>query len=263
MTAAHLASEQDDGRRPLPGACGVIACVDGPYYMAGICDHAAWLAGRLSTTIELLHVNETRPARRGDKAARTQVAAQDSVLADAADRLREGGAEVVESCVSDGAFPSVVEGLAADAAAVVIGRRGSATATRARRGVGGDVRPVLQACAAPVLVAPKVFLPIGRAVALLDRARRDRGFADQLATCPLLDGVTVGLARAEGGDGPVRLVPHGAPPPQLAEASARPAAAPPCDLVVIPRVLLLEAPGSPDFAVVDTLLRSRLPLLFL
>ena len=34
----------------------IIAFVDGSIYSASVCDHAAWVAKRMGTSVELLHV---------------------------------------------------------------------------------------------------------------------------------------------------------------------------------------------------------------
>lgn len=38
----------------------VLACIDGSAYANSVCDHAAWMAGRIEAAVEVLNVVEAR-----------------------------------------------------------------------------------------------------------------------------------------------------------------------------------------------------------
>lgn len=132
----------------------VLACVDRSAYADSVCDHAGWFAGAMQADILLLNVRngEEAPSRVMDR-ARTQVL--------------EEGAEAVRTLSLEGRFAPLALEEAARADIVVMGKRGVNTAGD-RAVLGSNVHPLLRALDRPLCLVSKVYLPISRALVLLD-----------------------------------------------------------------------------------------------
>jgi nucleotide-binding universal stress UspA family protein len=134
----------------------VLACIDTSSYANSVCDHAAWFAGRIDAHIEILHVTEG-PSTGGRGV--------NDLVVGAVRRLRDEGAPAAEGREAAGSFVETAVGRGADL--VVMGKRG-ASGERDRRALGSRVDAMIRAAAVPVCLTSKVFLPIARAVVLLD-----------------------------------------------------------------------------------------------
>jgi hypothetical protein len=243
-------------QQPHPGAIAsarpaqVIACVDSSEYLESVCDHAAWFAGKVSGGLELLHVQE-RPAARTDWGIRALVGARGAsesarLLARAEGRLTEQGVEATAVSGARGDFPEVAARRCGAADLVVLGRHGCAGA--AAHELGPNVRRIIGRVAGPVCVAPKLFLPISRALVVSPPPGRDRRFADALAKAPYLDGVAISIA--------------GLPETDERPAEGGRAAAAGPDIIVLPRAALLGAQGDRLIhRAAQRLLSSPLPVL--
>jgi hypothetical protein len=242
----------------------VAAGLDGSGYLAGVCDHAAWLAGALDASVDIFHAQEP-PDAASPSAPYPQpkrAAGPTAILADATLRLQEQGVREVSSCVTAGRFGDIAPAVAAKARVLVVGRRGLSSA-RARSGLGQNVMPLLRRTSTTVCVAPRLFLPIQRAVILLDDAHRDDRVADRLAVCPWLDGVELSLARPVRTGGRISLVcgdgeEDGGPP--RGRASPLPC---PSDLIVAPRQALLDLTGAAAPLMLELLKGSKAPIIIL
>lgn len=142
----------------MPGETNrpVLACVDGSSYSPSVCEYAAWLAGALNASIRVLNVHEPQaPAVEGRPAR------------EAVEHLRNHGVDDVEPLTLHGQFPQAIRHAAAESALVVLGKRGLGHAgDRAR--LGSNVDEVIRTAVGPILLAPHLFLPPSRALALLD-----------------------------------------------------------------------------------------------
>jgi hypothetical protein len=242
----------------------VVAALDGSAYLAGVCDHAAWLAGACDAPVDLLLVQE---AVQRDAAARSssqrRTTRPSAVLADAALRLREQGLDDLATHQVQGRFDVVAPPFADRSRAMVLGRRGRASSRTRPNSVGRNVLPLLRRTVAPICVAPKVFLPIQRAVVLLEDQIGDEDLAALLATCPWLDGVEVTSARATRSCGQIGLECLGQPGHAGASRNFAMPNACASDLIVVPRRGLDECLGGVYALVLELLKRSKAPLLFL
>ena len=118
-------------------------------------------------------------------------------------------------------------------------------------------------------VAPKLFLPISRALVLFAPWSGQERWAHALAASPLLDGLDVSLGRLDSADDVVvlepdwtELPPAQAPTFERARCPARLSdllGASAFDLVVLPRALAFDR-AAPR-AAAHAILRSRLPVL--
>ncbi|MGH6910357.1 MAG: universal stress protein [Phenylobacterium sp.] len=139
----------------------VLACIDRSTYAASVCDHAAWLAGPINADLVVLHVEEHPDAPKSGLSGRDGAGA---MVATAVDRLRDAGARV-EGRIIAGRFPDVAAALGADL--IVMGKRGSGTEGDPQ-GLGSRVEGMIRATEVTLCITSKVYLPVHRALALLD-----------------------------------------------------------------------------------------------
>lgn len=189
----------------------VFACVDASDYMPSVCHHAAWIAERLHASLRLLHASASPDP-------------QMELLTRAAERLQDEGFEPPQQELARGAFLEVAAGAGGPGDVLVLGRRGRASQRQAS-GIGVNIVPLIRRSVAIVLVAPRLFMPVSRALV------RRSGAADADRR---LDSF---LARTLGG---VELVTA-----KLTEV----------DMICCPRELLAEP------AAVDELFAARRPVL--
>lgn len=157
----------------------IIALVDGSAYSESVCDHAAWVAKRKGSQVEILHILGRREAG-GEKnfsgslgiGARTalleELAELDiqksklaqkrgrAILEDAEARIRAAGVSDVTSRLRHGDL--IEELLLSEKGAdlVVIGKRGEA-ADFAKLHLGSNLERVVRASTIPVMVASRDF----------------------------------------------------------------------------------------------------------
>lgn len=143
----------------------VIACIDGSAYANSVCDHAAWMAGRIEGDVQVLHVASGE--------------AGDAMVQDAVRRLHEEGSPNTTGTTIGGKFPQTAVDLEADF--IVMGKRGEASA-KDRRRLGSNVEAMIRATATPICLTSRVFLPVNRAVVLLDADMTHRTAVDLVAT---------------------------------------------------------------------------------
>lgn len=172
----------------------VLACVDGSNYDASVCEHAAWLAGRMGGRVLVLHACEQTLAGSADDPAPY------AILESALHHLHDHGVEGVEAELAEGDLVEAV--LAANAQAVVIGKRGRGTQAEGRAGTGAQVEAVLRRTTAPTCLASQYFLPINRALVLLDADPGRRDAVEFIAANEQLRGLDIDLVIANGAADP-------------------------------------------------------------
>jgi nucleotide-binding universal stress UspA family protein len=169
----------------------VLSCLDGSVYADSVTDHAAWAALKLKAPVELLHVLGRRdvstaaPDLSGSIAADAQqhllaeLAALDAdrarlaqkrgrLLLDAArERLGKAGVADVTLSLRHGDLLEAIAEREADAALIVIGKRGEA-ADFASLHLGSNLERVVRSAHRPVLVASRAFRPIRRILIAFD-----------------------------------------------------------------------------------------------
>lgn len=228
--------------------------MDGSRYLTSVCDHAAWVAGRLEAGVHLLHVREGATASASGDAP--------ELLAEAASRLEDSGAAPREVHIVDGSLAPTIARLASAGALVVIGRRGCRS-ERVKRGVGRNVEAIVKAAPAPVLVVARLFLPPSEVLLIDDPSQPDPGFAKFVETSTWLDGLSLRRAVTDQTTGGVRLATsppsNEAPRPGGLDRAFEPRA----DLILAPRgALSVENVRAPLRRAVQAWLRSRRSLLF-
>src|SRR5689334_21873310 len=144
----------------------VLACIDGSAYDGSVCDHAAWLASRMDANVDVMHVI-AEGTRRVPGGPAGSVAYPDprGVAGRARERLQDSGVAPRRSDIRRGDFCDVAAELGAGM--YVMGKRGADSAHDRRR-LGSNVECLIRRTEAPICLASLVFLPVNRALVLLD-----------------------------------------------------------------------------------------------
>lgn len=169
----------------------IAAYIDASSYANSVCDHAAWVAGRMGGTVEVLHVLGRRDMHGdgGDLSGALDVDARDTLLAElsaldeqkaklarkrgrlildqAKKRLEKAGVKEVTTKLRIGDLVETVQDQESTADLIVIGKRGEAAAFASQH-LGSNLERVVRASTKPVLVASRSFKPIQRVLIAYD-----------------------------------------------------------------------------------------------
>ncbi len=169
----------------------LIAFLDGSGYSKSVCDHAAWIAGKVDGSVKLIHVLGRRSesdaprdlsgsiglgartalleelAELDGKMARLSHRRGRAILDDAKNILIKAGVSDVATMLRNDGIVETVETFEKDADLVVIGKRGEGTESDEMH-VGSNFERVVRASHKPVLVASRAFKPIKRALIAFD-----------------------------------------------------------------------------------------------
>ncbi|MGD9712220.1 MAG: universal stress protein [Thermomicrobiales bacterium] len=169
----------------------IAAFIDASSYAQSVCDHAAWVAGRMGGAVEVLHVLGRRDMHGdgGDLSGALDVDARDTLLAElsaldaqkaklaqkrgrlildqAKKRLEDAGVVSVTTKLRIGDLVETVQEQETGADLIVIGKRGEAAAFASQH-LGSNLERVVRASAKPVLVASRAFKPISRVLIAYD-----------------------------------------------------------------------------------------------
>lgn len=182
----------------------VLAFVDGSIYSASVCGHAAWAAGRIGATVDVVHVlgrREAMPTALGARSAvQAELASLDAqrarlmevrgtaILEDAQALLQQGGAQTVKTDLVHGDLLATLAAREGSAEIVVIGKRGAA-ADFAISHLGSNLERIARAARRPVLVAARAFRPIRKVLVAHDGTDGALRAIDQIARAPLFSGL--------------------------------------------------------------------------
>jgi hypothetical protein len=140
----------------------VLACVDTSAYANSVTDHSGWFASHPEVGVQVLHVIGSADQVPGDR----RLAGQPERSVDhAVGRLREAGVGPIAWAVETGSLFDIVS--RHKAGPIVMGKRGIGSGERRDR-LGRQALAIIRDTERPVCLAPKVFLPIHRALVLLD-----------------------------------------------------------------------------------------------
>jgi nucleotide-binding universal stress UspA family protein len=169
----------------------IIAFIDASIYADSVCDHAAWLAKRMSVGIDLIHVMGRRDITnaQGNLSGALDVDARDHLLAElssideqnaklaqkkgraildhAKKRLVSEGVTDISAKLRIGDLVDTMHEFEGDSSLIVIGKRGEA-ADFAKMHLGSNVERVARASHKPVLVTSRAFQPIKRVLIAFD-----------------------------------------------------------------------------------------------
>ena len=159
----------------------IIALVDGSIYSKSVCDHAAWVATRKGSSVEVIHILGRNEAAQSNLSGNIGLGARSklmdeladldaqsarlaqkrgrAILEDAEARLREDGVTDVTTRLRNGDLVEELQAVEADADLVVIGKRGEA-ADFAKQHLGSNLERVVRACKRPILVVSCEFKPV-------------------------------------------------------------------------------------------------------
>jgi nucleotide-binding universal stress UspA family protein len=169
----------------------IAAYVDASSYLQSVCDHAAWVAGRVAGSVEVLHVLGRREMHGGggDLSGALDADARDTLLAElsaldeqkaklaqkrgrlileqAKKRLEEAGVSNVTTKLRIGELVETVQDQDTSVDLIIIGKRGEAAAFASQH-LGSNLERVVRASSKPVMVASRAFKPINRVLAAYD-----------------------------------------------------------------------------------------------
>lgn len=196
----------------------ILCAIDASTYGPSLCDHAAWFALRAGAAVDVLHVLDR--AERGSgpgldlsgsvglgasEALLEQLTKADEARAQAAQahgramldgaraRLQAAGVAEVNLVHRHGEVAETLIELEHDADLVIIGKRGESQ-NFAEGHLGAKVERVVRASIRPVLVAPRVFMPITRVVAAYDGGASATKALDHVLQSPVFAGIEVVVA---------------------------------------------------------------------
>jgi nucleotide-binding universal stress UspA family protein len=172
----------------------ILACVDASRYAPAVCDHASWFAGRMQAEIVVLNVVEDAGAPDRPRQRR----ARSGLLEEAAERLAHEGAPAARPLELPGVFPDTAMELVASSDVVVLGKRGTRTEQNRRR-LGGAIGPIVRTSQRPICLVSQVFLPITRALVLLDADPGHRRTTDLVAAHPALEDLDIDVVLMSDG----------------------------------------------------------------
>lgn len=202
----------------------LIALIDGSDYSQSVCDHAAWAAGRMNASVQVVHAigrreTDSAPANLSGSiglGARTalleELAELDAqkaklnqkrgrlLLDEAKARLAADGVAEITTTLRKGDLVETVQDLEKNAELVVIGKRGEA-ADFATMHLGSNLERVVRSLHNPILVAARAFKPIQRFLIAFDGGTSALKAVDHIARSPLFAGLECHLLTA-GADTP-------------------------------------------------------------
>lgn len=168
----------------------LIAVIDGSSYSESVCEHAAWVANRAGSDIDVVHVLGRRILSEGSNlsgsiglGARTsllnELAELDeqkaklahqrgrAILEDAQALLESRGVKEVHTKLRNGEIVESVQVLESEADLLVLGKRGEG-ANFDKGHLGSNLERVIRSTNKPVLVASRGFSPISRILIAFD-----------------------------------------------------------------------------------------------
>jgi nucleotide-binding universal stress UspA family protein len=186
----------------------ILACTDGSLYAPSIYQHAAWAAGRLTTSIHILHVIERdesldqqdlsgsigfdanaelleEMAHHDESHARVARLRGKAIVMDAVKQL--AGYDV-KTTQRHGSVVETLDEFEEGASLVVIGKRGE-HADLAKGHLGSNLERVIRSAKIPVLVAAREFKPIRSFLLAFDSGPSALKAVHHAATNPLLQGL--------------------------------------------------------------------------
>ena len=202
----------------------IVAFVDGSIYSESVCHHAAWIAQRTESAVELIHVLGRREApdtsdrsgaiRLGARSAlMDELATLDAqraklvshrgraILEDARKILDQDGVNDISTRLRQGDIIEAVSEVEGDARIIIVGKRGEA-ADFAKGHLGSNLERIVRAAQKPVFVASRALQPIEKVLVAYDGGASAMKSIDHITRSTLFEGlkihvVTVGTETAE------------------------------------------------------------------
>jgi len=185
----------------------LIAFVDGSNYSKSVCDHTAWIAGRIDATVDLIHILGRRDesnapvdlsgsiglgartalleelAELDGQVARLKHKRGRAILDDAKEIILNSGVKQVSTLLRNDGIVETVEIFDEKAGLIVIGKRGKKSEADETH-LGSNFERVVRASHKPVLVASRTFDPINRILIAFDGGASSMKAVNYLAGSP-------------------------------------------------------------------------------
>ena len=201
----------------------ILALVDGSAYSESVCHHTAWIAGRLSASVDVMHVLGRRETGAGQNlSGALTLGARSALLAElsAADETRARlaqtkGRAILEDAQkileADGTGPVVphlrkgdlleaVREVEPDLRAIVIGKRGEG-ADFATDHLGSNLERIARASKVPVVVASRSFKPITKVLVAFDGSASAMKAIERMSKSPVFEGLEITVLYVDNGSG--------------------------------------------------------------
>ena len=201
----------------------ILALVDGSAYSESVCHHTAWIAGRLSASVDVMHVLGRRETGAGQNlSGALTLGARSALLAElsAADETRARlaqtkGRAILEDAQkileADGTGPVVphlrkgdlleaVREVEPDLRAIVIGKRGEG-ADFATGHLGSNLERIARASKVPVVVASRSFKPITKVLVAFDGSASAMKAIERMSKSPVFDELEITVLYVDNGSG--------------------------------------------------------------
>lgn len=198
----------------------ILACIDGSGYSDSVCDHAAWISGRIGAAVKLLNVLPYYPERASlsdlsgtigvDASSELleQLTQQDEargqleqrkgrlILKHAEQQLLADGVQEISSLKRRGTLAETICEIEEDVEMIVIGKRGELAEFDTMH-IGSNLERVARTVRKPLLVAPKIFRPVQKFLIAFDGGASSTKALEFIIGHPLMKGlechiVTVG-----------------------------------------------------------------------
>lgn len=200
----------------------LIALVDASAYARSVCDHAAWIAGRMDATVTFYHVMGRRtPPDKKDLSgairlgARSQLLDELATLDEARGKLAmehgrailedaraivEAAGVPVETRLRHGDLVEVITDKENDAAMIIVGKRGEAAGLAAAH-LGSNLERIVRASHKPVFIANREFRSPSKVLIAFDGGASSMKAVDYLSRSAICADLSVTLVHA-GPDSP-------------------------------------------------------------
>ncbi|MGH6761602.1 MAG: universal stress protein [Phyllobacterium sp.] len=202
----------------------ILGLIDGSTYAESVCDHAAWIAGKIDASVEILHVIgrrdlSTEPVNLSGNiglgartalleeladldAQKAKVAQKRArlLLDGAKERLLASGIQSVETKLRNGDLVETVLEFEADTDIIVIGKRGEG-ADFAKGHLGSNLERVVRSTHKAIVIASRAYKPVNKLLIAYDGGSMAMKTVDQVSRSPILAGLDCKLVMA-GEDSP-------------------------------------------------------------
>jgi len=202
----------------------ILGLIDGSTYAESVCDHAAWIAGKIDASVEILHVIgrrdlSTEPVNLSGNiglgartalleeladldAQKAKVAQKRArlLLEGAKERLLAAGVQNVETKLRNGDLVETVLEFEAETDIIVIGKRGEG-ADFAKGHLGSNLERVVRSTHKAIVIASRAYKPVNKLLIAYDGGAMAMKTVDQVSRSPILAGLGTKLVMA-GEDSP-------------------------------------------------------------
>jgi nucleotide-binding universal stress UspA family protein len=201
----------------------ILAAIDASAHASGVCQYAAWAAGRLHLPVELLHVVQRQDAvaarrdlsgaiglgvksdlmeelvRLSEESSCAEIEKGRVLLAAGEQIVREAGVANVTSLHRHGGVVETILEREDNARVVILGRRGT-DHEFAPEHIGSMIERVVRSSIKPVMIVSRAYTAPEHVVFAYDASPAAKRALERLANSPLFNGlpVTIVMAEAEG-----------------------------------------------------------------